>query len=167
MSLVRDAMTARRLLTQLRPNRRRQLDITARRPLAQLRLGRVQKLLAWTVAASAPALAVEIYFEHYKGSFGDPWEWAPIAIAPPLAASAVAAARSERAARTALPVTSALYAALGLLGTVLHGRGVARRPGGLDEPLYNLVMGPPLLAPGSLTLVGGIGMLAAVLPRER
>jgi len=28
-------------------------------------------------------------------------------------------------------------------------------------------MGPPLLAPGSLVMVGGIGLLAAALPRER
>jgi hypothetical protein len=29
------------------------------------------------------------------------------------------------------------------------------------------VMGPPLLAPGSLTLVGALAILAAFLPRER
>jgi hypothetical protein len=33
--------------------------------------------------------------------------------------------------------------------------------------LYNIVMGPPLLAPGSLTLVGGMGLAAAALERER
>jgi hypothetical protein len=37
----------------------------------------------------------------------------------------------------------------------------------MGEPTYNLVMGPPLLAPGSLCLVGGLGMLAAVVKRER
>jgi hypothetical protein len=44
---------------------------------------------------------------------------------------------------------------------------VARKPGGFDEPLFNIVMGPPLLAPGSLALVGGMGLAAAVLGRER
>jgi hypothetical protein len=29
------------------------------------------------------------------------------------------------------------------------------------------VMGPPLLAPGSLALVGGMGLAAAVFGRER
>jgi hypothetical protein len=28
-------------------------------------------------ALSAPALRLEIYFEHYKGSFGDKWMWTP------------------------------------------------------------------------------------------
>jgi len=50
---------------------------------------------------------------------------------------------------------------------VLHARGVQRKPGGFREPGYNLVMGPPLLAPGSFTLVGAIGMLAALVGRER
>ena len=61
----------------------------------------------------------------------------------------------ERVARTALPATGALYALNGLAGTVLHARGVARKPGGFAEPTYNLVMGPPLLAPGSLCSSAG------------
>ena len=45
-------------------------------------------------------------------------------------------------------LASALYVANGVAGVVTHLRGIARKPGGLREPLYNLVMGPPLLAPG-------------------
>jgi hypothetical protein len=41
-----------------------------------------------------------------------------------------------------------------------------RKPGGLQQPLYNLVMGPPLLAPGSLVLVGALAMLAPFVERE-
>ena len=33
--------------------------------------------------------------------------------------------------------------------------------------LLGFVVGPPLLAPGSLALVGGMGLAAAVLRRER
>ena len=50
---------------------------------------------------------------------------------------------------------------------MLHARGVARKPGGFSEPMYNLVMGPPLLAPGSLVLVGGMAVMAALMRRER
>jgi hypothetical protein len=135
--------------------------------MANLRRGRVQRLLAGVTAAAAPPLALEVYLEHYKGSFSDPWEWAPIALTPVLTAAGVAGVASERAARTALPLAASLFGACGLLGTVLHTRGVVRRPGGVREPLYNLVMGPPLLAPGSLALVGALGVLAAVVPRER
>jgi hypothetical protein len=133
---------------------------------ANARRGRLQKALSATVAASALPLAFEVYLEHYKGSFSDPWEWAPLACTPPLLAAALAGVRSPRAARTILPAASAVYALNGAVGTVLHLRGVWRKPGGLREPGYNLVMGPPLLAPGSFLLIGGLGMLAGVVARE-
>ena len=85
----------------------------------------------------------------------------------PLVAAGVAGVVSDRAARTALPVASALFALDGMIGVISHIRGVARKPGGFREPMYNIVMGPPLLAPGSLVMVGGMGLLAAALPRER
>ena len=86
---------------------------------------------------------------------------------PALSAAGVAGVRSERAAKTWLPALSALYCLDGLIGVVTHVRGVARKPGGFQEPLFNIVMGPPLLAPGSLALVGGMGLAAAALGRER
>lgn len=137
------------------------------RALRNLRRGRLQRTLSAATAASALPLGVEIYFEHYRGSFGDKWMWTPIALTPPLVAAGVAGVISDRAASTALPIFSALFALDGAIGVVTHVRGVARKPGGFHEPLYNIVMGPPLLAPGSLVMVGGIGLLAAALPRER
>lgn len=132
-----------------------------------VREGRLQKTLAAATALSVPALAFEIYLEHYKGSFGDKWMWTPIALTPPLTAAGVAGIYSERVARTWLPALSALYALDGAIGVLTHLRGVQKRPGGFREPTYNLVMGPPLLAPGSLALVGFLGILAAIAKRER
>jgi len=137
------------------------------RLLGNIREGRVQKLLAVTTALSAPALGAEIYFEHYKASFGDKWMWTPLLLTPPLTAAGLAGAVSEKAARTALPAVSALYLLDGLVGIVTHVQGVRKRPGGLREAHYNLVMGPPLLAPGSLCLVGALGLAAAIVKRER
>jgi hypothetical protein len=135
--------------------------------LRNVRDGRVQKLLAATTAMSVPALGAEIYFEHYKGSFGDKWMWTPLLLTPPLTAAGAAGVVSERAARTVLPALSALYFLDGLIGIVTHLQGVQKRPGGLKEAHYNLVMGPPLLAPGSLCLVGALGLAAAIVKRER
>jgi hypothetical protein len=135
--------------------------------LRNVREGRLQRFLALATAFSAPALGLEIYFEHYKGSFGDKWMWTPIALTPPLTAAGLAGAVSERAAKTVLPAVSLLYFLDGLVGVVTHVQGVRRRPGGLGEPTYNLVMGPPLLAPGSLCMVGGMGLLAALTRREK
>jgi len=137
------------------------------RALVNIREGRMQKMLAATTAFSVPGLAFEIYLEHYKGSFGDKWMWTPIVLTPPLTAAGIAGVYSEKAARTWLPALSALYALDGAIGVLTHLRGIQKRPGGFGEPTYNLVMGPPLLAPGSLCLVGALGMLAAVVKRER
>ena len=135
--------------------------------LRELRRGRVQRTLAAATALSALPLGAEIYFEHFRGSFGDKWMWTPVVLSPALTAAGLAAVRSERVARTALPAISALYCLDGLIGVYTHVQGVRKRPGGFSEPLYNIVMGPPLLAPGSLALVGGMGLAAAAAKRER
>jgi hypothetical protein len=138
-----------------------------RRLIRNIRHGRMQKLLAAATALSAPPLAFEIYLEHYKASFGDRWMWTPIYLTPPLTAAGIAGFVSPKAARTVLPFFGALYALDGLIGVYTHFAGVRKRPGGFGEAHYNLVMGPPLLAPGSLALVGGMGVLAAVMRREK
>jgi hypothetical protein len=132
-----------------------------------LRRGRLQRSLAGATAFSAAGLGLEIYFEHFRGSFADKWMWTPVALSPLLTAAGAAGVCSQRAAETVLPAVSALYCLDGLIGVYTHIQGVRKRPGGFSEPLYNIVMGPPLLAPGSLALVGGMGLLAALARRER
>lgn len=166
MKLATHRPRARLRARMLAPERRGPLR-GGRWLLGNLRVGRMQKTLGAAVALSAPPLAFEIYLEHYKGSFGDKWMWTPIVLTPPLAAAGVAAIFSERVARTALPALSALYLADGLIGVWTHVQGVRKKPGGLENPTYNLVMGPPLLAPGSLVLVGAFGLLAPLMARER
>ena len=131
------------------------------------RRGRSQRLLSAATAAAALPLGLEIYTNHYSGSFGNRWMWTPVVLSPALAAAGVAGVVSARAAKTVLPAISVVYFADGVLGTYFHLRGAARKPGGLKEATYNLVMGPPALAPGSLTMVGAIGLAAAIARRER
>lgn len=137
------------------------------RRAVDVRHGRVQRVLSAATAASALPLGLEIYFEHYRGSFGDKWMWTPVALSPLLTAAGIAGVRSSKAATTWLPAVSALYCLDGLIGVYTHVQGVRKRPGGFGEPLYNIVMGPPLLAPGSLAMVGGMGIAAALARRER
>jgi hypothetical protein len=132
-----------------------------------LRHGRAQRLLSAATAASALPLGVEIYINHYGGSFGNRWMWSPVLLAPAVSAAGVAGVCSERAARTVLPAMSIAFALNGVAGEYFHLRGVARKPGGFREASYNLVMGPPALAPGSLTMVGALGVMAAVMRREK
>ncbi|MGZ4277601.1 MAG: hypothetical protein ACXVFN_06835 [Solirubrobacteraceae bacterium] len=137
------------------------------RLVRNLRRGRAQRLLSAATAAAALPLGAEIYVNHHAGSFGNKLMWTPVVLSPALAAAGVAGVASERAARTWLPALSALYMCNGGAGVYLHLRGIARKPGGLREASYNLVMGPPLLAPGSLAMVGAIGLAAATMRRER
>jgi hypothetical protein len=135
--------------------------------LHDFRHGRAQKLLSAATAASALPLGAEIYVNHYSGSFGNKWMWTPVLLSPALSAAGVAGVRSERAAKTVLPALSTLFLLDGAAGLFFHVRGAYRKPGGFKEPTYNLVMGPPALAPGSLAMVGAIGLAAAVSRRER
>ena len=129
--------------------------------------GRFERILSGLTAFSALLVASEVYYEHYKGSFGNKMMWSPIVVTPPVVAAGIAGVYSRRAAKTALPVTAGLYALTGLIGFFFHVRGVHRRPGGWHEPTYNVVMGPPVIAPGLFAMVGGMGLLAALLRRGR
>ena len=137
------------------------------RMLRNVRTGRFERSLSALTAASALVTGAEIYFEHYRASFGDPWMWSPIVLTPPLVAAGIGGAVSQRWAKTALPITAGLYLVNGVLGEYLHMRGIRRKPGGWQEAQYNVPMGPPLMAPGLMSMVGGMGLLAAILRRER
>ena len=135
--------------------------------LRDWRRGRAQKLLSAATAASALPLGAEIYVNHYSGSFGNKWMWTPVALSPALSAAGLAGVVSERAAKTVLPALSAVFLLDGAAGVYFHLRGAYRKPGGFKEATYNLVMGPPALAPGSLAMIGSLGVAAAIMRRER
>jgi hypothetical protein len=128
--------------------------------------GRFERSLSGLTAIAAAVTTAEIYLEHYKASFGNKWMWSPIIVTPPVMVAGLMGVFSKRWAKTALPVTALIYTADGLLGEYFHARGVGRKPGGWHLASYNLPMGPPISAPGLMTLVGGMGLLAALLRRE-
>src|ERR1700750_1679408 len=128
---------------------------------------RFERGLSALPAAGALVTAAEIFFEHDSASFGNKMMWVPVALGPVGAAAGIAGVCSRRMAKTALPVASAAIVANGLQGFFLHARGIAQKPGGWSNARYNMEMGPPLLAPLLVTMVGGMGLLAAVLRREK
>jgi hypothetical protein len=129
-----------------------------------LRTGRFERTLSALTAAGAAVTAGEIYLSHDKASFGNRMMWWPVAVVPAAIPAGVAAVFSRRAAKTVLPLASAAIVVNGIQGTYLHWRGIAQRPGGWT--LYNMESGPPVFAPLLASLVGGMGLLAAVLRRE-
>ncbi len=137
------------------------------RMVRNVETGRFERSLAGLTAVGSLVTAAEIYFEHDSASFGNKWMWVPVALGPVGAAAGVAGFFSKRMAKTALPLASAVIVANGLQGTYLHARGIAQKPGGFANFRYNMEMGPPLMAPLLVTMVGGMGLLAALLRREK
>ncbi|MDJ0346763.1 hypothetical protein QMK19_31670 [Streptomyces sp. H10-C2] len=136
------------------------------RMAGNIETGRFERSLSALTAAGALVTAAEIYFEHDSASFGNKMMWLPVVLGPVGAVAGVAGFVCRRMAKTALPLASAAIVVNGLQGTYLHARGIAQKPGDWSNARYNLEMGPPLFAPLLVTMVGGMGLLAAVLRRE-
>lgn len=129
--------------------------------------GRFERSLSGLTAVGALITGIEIWLEHDRASFGNKMMLVPVALSPVMAAAGLAGVVSRRAAKTALPAVSALVLVNSLQGQYLHLRGIAQRPGGFAVARYNMEMGPPTFAPLLFGLVGGMGLVASVLRRER
>jgi hypothetical protein len=129
-----------------------------------VRTGRFERTLSAMTAAGAAVTAAEIYLSHDAASFGNKVMWWPVAVVPMAIPAGVAAVFSAKAAHTVLPLASTAIVVNGLQGTYLHWRGIRQRPGGFSR--YNMESGPPMFAPLLASLVGGMGLVAAVLRRE-
>jgi hypothetical protein len=146
------------------PRKLQQHEITL---VQEIREGRFQRHLAVATAAASFFSGVEALYSHYKNNFKYLAQWTPIVIAALLTGTALVAVGSPRAAKKLLPTVSALAIADGALGFFYHARGVARRPGGLKHPVYNVMYGPPIFAPLLFAACGVLGLLASMFRRER
>ena len=134
--------------------------------LVNVRHGRFERAMSGLTAVGALVTGMEIWLEHDRASFANRMMWIPVVLSPLVGAAGAAGVFSRRAAKTALPLASAVVLANSLQGQYLHLRGIAQRPGGWELARYNAEMGPPVFAPLLFGLVGGMGILAAVLRRE-
>ena len=137
------------------------------RLVGNIRTGHFERSLSALAGVGALVTAAEIYLEHDRASFGNSMMWWPVVLGPLGAAAGVAGCVDRGMAKTLLPIVSTAIVANGLQGTYLHIRGVGQKPGGWRNARYNLEMGPPIMAPLLQTMVGGMGLLAAILRREQ
>jgi hypothetical protein len=128
--------------------------------------GRFERSLSGLTGIGAVITGAEIFLEHDRASFGNKNMYLPVALGPMGLGAGIAGVFSKKAAKTTLPVVSALIVANGVQGFLLHARGISQRPGGWKIARYNIEMGPPLFAPLLVTMVGGMGLCAAILRRE-
>ena len=134
--------------------------------LQDVRTGRFERSLAGLAAGGAVITTGEVFLSHDGASFGNKMMWTPVVVIPLIVPAGIAAVFSRKAAKTVLPLASAVVVLNGIQGTYLHMRGVAQKPGGLGNLRYNLEMGPPVFAPLLASMVGGMGLLATLLRRE-
>lgn len=134
--------------------------------IADIEHGKFERALSGLTAGAALVTGGEIFLEHDKASFGNKMMWLPVVLTPVVVAAGIGGVFSRRLAKTVLPFVSAIALSNGLQGTYLHMRGIAQKPGGWSQARYNVEMGPPLFAPLLFSMVGGMGLLAAVLRRE-
>jgi hypothetical protein len=137
-----------------------------------IREGRFQRGLATVAGLSSILAGLEVTYEHYRGSYSRRLMYTPVIVAPLLVGAGLWAMKSRRAARTVLPLVSAVTLADGLVGFYYHLRGVARKPGGWRVPLMNMNMGPPSFAPLLFGIPAYIGLVASLMrraddPRDR
>jgi hypothetical protein len=131
-----------------------------------IREGRFQRSLSLITAFSALLGGLEVTYEHYIGSYSQRIMYTPVILSPMLVIAAVWGAISRRAARSVLPLVSLITVIDGIVGFIFHIRGIHRKPGGWRIPIFNIVMGPPLLAPILFGTSGFLGLIASFLRRE-
>jgi hypothetical protein len=142
-------------------------DVMGRAWDLDLSHGRFQKHLAVVTAIGTFCSGVEALYSHYKNNFRYKAQWTPIFLTPLLMGAALASIKNPKVARTWLPLLSAAAVVDGVIGFYYHARGVLRRPGGIKKPLYNITYGPPIFAPLLFAACGSLGILAALMRRER
>ena len=113
------------------------------------------------VAVAFLVVGVQVLLLHWRAAFRSKAMYTPVITAPVIAAAGVAAAvaRTDAIGWTATAVL-AVGLVNGLVGLVLHLRGIAHRVGGFT--LRNLTAGPPPLLPlafAALALTGGLAVV--------
>jgi hypothetical protein len=121
------------------------------------------RLLRVGLTLAIPPLWYEIAVLHYRGAFQNRFMWVPVLSLPAIMASSVASGleREERRSRDIFRPFAWWMAILGTAGTFFHLSGIARQMGGFYNWKYNVVTGPPVLAPAQVALFGLLGIAAS------
>lgn len=134
--------------------------------LQHIREGRFQRSLSLITAFSSLLSGLEVTYEHYIGSYSQQIMYTPVFLSLGLCIASVWAVFNRWAARILLPIVSLVTIVDGVVGFYMHIRGIARKPGGWRIPVFNIIMGPPILAPLLFATSGFLGVITAFLRRE-
>jgi hypothetical protein len=111
------------------------------------------------VAVAFLVVGAQVYLFHLRAAFRAKSMYGPILLAPLIAAAGVVGAMSRKdPIGWVVVVVFSIGFVEGLIGTVLHLRGIGTRIGGFT--LRNLTAGPPPLLPLAFGALGLTGALA-------
>ena len=119
------------------------------------------RLYLLLLAVAFLVVGAQVLLFHWQAAFRAKTMYVPVILAPIVAAIAIVASlvRNDLTGWVAVAVFATALV-VGLVGVVLHLRGVAQRIGGFT--LRNVVAGPPFLLPlayGALALTGGLAVV--------
>lgn len=131
----------------------------------EIREGRFQRALALLAGGASIVSGLEVSYEHYRGSYSRRIMYTPVIMSGALGIAGIWAFFNRTAARTVLPITSAITLTDSIVGFYFHLQGIARKPGGWRLPITNIVMGPPIFAPLLFGTAAYLGLIASLLRR--
>ena len=121
----------------------------------------LDRLILLIVAIALGGVVVQTAILHYRGAFNTPVMYVPFT-APP--AAAVCCAWSAVLPSPAIDATATLLLSItffiGVLGLGMHLRGLDRQMGGLHVFGFNVLQGPPPVAPVAFSALAAAGLVA-------
>lgn len=113
------------------------------------------------VALAFVIVGLQVFLFHWRAAFRSKTMYGPVLLAPIIVAAALSAAVTRDGLIGWAAVGIFGFGFLeGLIGFVLHLRGITQRIGGFS--LRNILTGPPALLPlayGALALTGGLAII--------
>jgi hypothetical protein len=121
----------------------------------------LDRLILLIVAIALGGVVVQTGILHYRGAFNTPVMYVPLTVPP---ASAICCAWSAVQPSAAIDATATLLLwitfFIGFVGLGMHLRGLDRQMGGLHVFGFNVLQGPPPLAPVAYSALAAAGLLA-------
>ena len=112
---------------------------------SEIREGRFQRWLSLIAGLSGILAGLEVSYEHYRGSYSNPVMYTPVLLSSALTGAGIWGFRNRWAATKLLRVVSMIVLVDSVIGFGFHIRGIQRKPGGWRLPVFDIVMGPPIL----------------------
>jgi hypothetical protein len=123
----------------------------------------VERLLYLFLAAAYLLVWIQVTLFHWRGGFRSKFMWGPVLYTPLLIVVALLLGFRRGGLDTAFVALYAIGVLEGMIGVILHARGVASMVGGFN--IRNLMAGPPVVLALVYAALSGLGLLVFYWPQ--